>query len=577
MNKYEIIELVGSGAYGNVYKARHIESNELVAIKILKNHSHIDYLSIEEINNMKEIKSLKQLKDHKNLIKLKEVFVHVTNSINNPKIQTKQSNLKSNLELCLVFEYAHNSLRDIMEKIEEMKEKIPEQRIKSIIYQMALGIEYIHKSGYFHRDIKPDNIMLKNNEIVKIADFGFCCSQESFETHELTEYICTRFYRAPECLLKFPDYNTAIDIWGLGVVMAELYLLRPLFEANSEIEQFYEILKFLGTPKTNEWGEMYKYANLLNLKIPLYKKNSFSSLIPEISSQGVDLLHKLLILNPKSRPDINSVLNHPYFDELKYVKSKKIKIVENVNMHGVIPVGYTSPNISPKKSLLKRSIFINPTTIKELDQPPQPISQMSLLTHKKQNESHLQMDSPKKIEEYFFQKLIKLPSKIKFKNSMDCKTTNTSSNKTIKLSKPKLSLILPDILNIIPNSGQKNLPVIGKNKIFDHDIATNTPQSKRSTNFASFKREGSLIVQGEYVSNDYHTNSHILKTEPSNPNEDSSSSFSHNNSHVTGPILANTKKRDFNKLPSLSKFNQSFLKNKMFARMNTFQQNVDSD
>lgn len=117
--------------------------------------------------------------------------------------------------------------------MKDRKSSFPEGEIRSIIYQTLLGLAYMHKHGFFHRDMKPEN-MLVLGEAVKIADFGL--AREIRSRPPFTDYVSTRWYRAPEILLRSTNYNSPVDIFAVGAIMAELYLMRPLFPGNNETD-----------------------------------------------------------------------------------------------------------------------------------------------------------------------------------------------------------------------------------------------------------------------------------------------------------------------------------------------------
>ncbi|EGR34227.1 protein kinase domain protein [Ichthyophthirius multifiliis] len=241
MEKYNIIQNLGDGTYGQVYKAQNIKTGEYVAIKKLKRK----YTNWDECMSLREVRSLRKL-NHINLVKLKEIF------------QIKD-------ELMLVFEYLELNLYQMYMKYKEQKKSIPLKTIQSIIYQIAKGLDSLHKTGYFHRDLKPENILINQSENqVKICDFGL--AREVRCRPPFTEYVSTRWYRAPEVLLHSQSYNSPIDIFSLGCIMAELYLLNPLFSGNSELDQFFKIVNLMGTPIN--WNEGFNLAMRMGVNIP---------------------------------------------------------------------------------------------------------------------------------------------------------------------------------------------------------------------------------------------------------------------------------------------------------------------
>ena len=204
MNKYKVQELIGDGTYGLVFKGIELETGDLIAVKKLKSKIK----SWSECVHQKEVKVLGKLKNNPNIIKLKEVI------------------REPNSDVYFIFEYADCNLYQLIERQKKLGQDFSENKIKDIIYQIVLGMCYVHNNGYFHRDLKPENILLQEN-IVKIADFGL--AKELSTTGPLTDYVCTRWYRAPECVLKSVNYTASMDIFSIGAIMAELFLLKPLF------------------------------------------------------------------------------------------------------------------------------------------------------------------------------------------------------------------------------------------------------------------------------------------------------------------------------------------------------------
>jgi serine/threonine protein kinase len=160
-------------------------------------------------------------------------------------------------ELFLIFEYCETSLYNIMQQTKREGRQFEESQIKGMMHQLLCGLAHMHKHGFFHRDIKPEN-MLCHGDTIKIADFGL--AREIRSRPPFTEYVSTRWYRAPEILLHSTTYNSPIDLWAVGVLMAELYLGRPLFPGSSEGDQLYKICSVMGTPSPEQWREGPKLA-----------------------------------------------------------------------------------------------------------------------------------------------------------------------------------------------------------------------------------------------------------------------------------------------------------------------------
>ncbi|CAD7944559.1 unnamed protein product [Amoebophrya sp. A120] len=200
MQRYKVSKMLGDGTFGCVMKARNKQSNEQVAIKKMKKK----FYSWDECMSLREIKSLRKLV-HPGIVKLKEV-------------------IRENDELHLVFEFMEHNLYQMMkDKVKGFKESL----IRNLMYQTLGALSYIHKHGYFHRDLKPENLLV-TGETVKLADFGL--AREIRSRPPFTDYVSTRWYRAPEVLLRSQTYNSPIDLYACGGIMAELYMLRPLYE-----------------------------------------------------------------------------------------------------------------------------------------------------------------------------------------------------------------------------------------------------------------------------------------------------------------------------------------------------------
>ncbi len=287
MEKYETIDFLGEGSFAKVSKAKDLKTGEIVAIKKLKKK----YSTWDECVNLREVKSLNKLKQNENIIKLKEM------------IRTEEN-------LCLVFEYMEKNLYELMLEKNNKQKKFTETEIKYILYQTLQGLAYMHKYGFFHRDLKPENLLV-NIDKIKIADFGLAREIRSIPPY--TDYVSTRYYRAPECILKSTNYNSPIDIWALGCIMAELYNFKPIFYGGSEKEVFFRISSILGTPNTNSWAEGILLAKKCDLKFPNSSGTSLAQLVPEASKDAIDLLTEMLKWDPNKRSTAVNLLQHPFF------------------------------------------------------------------------------------------------------------------------------------------------------------------------------------------------------------------------------------------------------------------------
>lgn len=168
----------------------------------------------------------------------------------------------------------------------------------------------MHKKNYMHRDLKPENLLCYNNT-VKIADFGL--AKEIDARPPFTDYVSTRWYRAPEILLRQPDYNAPIDIFALGAITAELFTMRPLFPGQSEQDQMKQICKVLGTPSRINWPDGFKLASQMKYKFPQHLPQNLASLIQNASPDAIDLMTDMMHYDPKKRPTAGECLQYKFF------------------------------------------------------------------------------------------------------------------------------------------------------------------------------------------------------------------------------------------------------------------------
>lgn len=243
------------------------------------------------ITIIQTLQSLKKL-SHANVVKLKEV-------------------IRENDVLYFVFEYMQENLYQM---IKDRETHFPETTIKQILLQVMSGLAFMHRHGFFHRDLKPENILCCGPDTIKIADFGL--AREIRSRPPYTDYVSTRWYRAPEVLLHSTRYNSAIDIWAVGCIMAELYTFRPLFPGSSEVDQLFKICSVLGTPEKSDWNEGYRLASVIQFQFPECPKVPLDTLITRATEQGIELMIAMLQWDPDKRPTAQQSLRQPYFQSV---------------------------------------------------------------------------------------------------------------------------------------------------------------------------------------------------------------------------------------------------------------------
>ena len=214
--------------------------------------------------------------------------------------------------------------KNLYEAIEGRKKYLPEKKAKFWIYQTLKALEFMHKNGIFHRDIKPENILLLKNK-VKLADLGSC--KGMYSKPPFTEYISTRWYRSPECLLTDGYYNYKMDIWGLGCVFYEILTLEPLFPGDDEIDQVNKINYIMGSPSEELFEKFVKNsAHRSEFNFEYQKGVGIYKYLGHVSRDIVDLINKMLIYDPDLRPTAGQCLNHECFKEFVEQDLKKAKM-----------------------------------------------------------------------------------------------------------------------------------------------------------------------------------------------------------------------------------------------------------
>lgn len=307
VDDFERLNRIDEGTYGVVYRARDKRSGEVVALKKVKmdkEREGFPMTSLREINILLSF-------SHPSIVDVKEVVVG--------------SNLDS---IFMVMEYMEHDVKSLMES---MKVPFSQSETKCLMEQLLEGTRYLHDNWVLHRDLKTSNLLLNNRGELKICDFGLA-RQYGSPLRPYTQMVVTLWYRAPELLLGAKKYSTAIDIWSLGCIMAELLSKEPLFAGKSEIDQIDKIFKLLGTPNEQIWKA---YPTLPNVKKVNFVKQPYNNLRskfpatafggrPALSEAGFDLLNKMLTYDPEKRITAEEALKHEWFKEVPLPKAKEL-------------------------------------------------------------------------------------------------------------------------------------------------------------------------------------------------------------------------------------------------------------
>ncbi|WKA09193.1 hypothetical protein VitviT2T_026864 [Vitis vinifera] len=308
MEAFEKLEKVGEGTYGKVYRARERATGKIVALK--KTRLHEDDEGVPP-TTLREVSLLRMLSRDPHVVRLMDV---------------KQSlNKEGKTVLYLVFEYMDTDLKKYIRSFRQTGENIPTKTIKSLMYQLCKGVAFCHGHGVLHRDLKPHNLLMdRKTMMLKIADLGLARAF-TLPIKKYTHEILTLWYRAPEVLLGSTHYSTAVDMWSVGCIFAELITKQALFPGDSELQQLLHIFKLLGTPNEEMWPGVTKLPNWH--EFPQWSPNqnpknsssafpNLSAAVPNLDEDGLDLLSKMLKYDPSERISAKKAMEHPYFDDL---------------------------------------------------------------------------------------------------------------------------------------------------------------------------------------------------------------------------------------------------------------------
>ncbi|XP_006352417.1 cyclin-dependent kinase G-2-like isoform X4 [Solanum tuberosum] len=307
VDEFERLNRIDEGTYGVVYRAKDKKTGEIVALKKVKMEKEREGFPLTSLREINILLSL----HHPSIVDVKEVVV--------------RSSLDS---IFMVMEYMEHDLKALMET---MKKPFTQSEVKCLMLQLLHGVKYLHDNWVLHRDLKTSNLLLNNQGELKICDFGLA-RQYGSPLKPYTHLVVTLWYRAPELLLGAKQYSTAIDMWSLGCIMAEMLCKEPLFNGKSEVDQIDKIFRILGTPNETIWPG---FSKLPGVKVNFVKhqfnnlRNKFQSPTtsfmgkPDLSESGLDLLNKLLTYDPAKRLSADAALNHEWFREVPLPKSKE--------------------------------------------------------------------------------------------------------------------------------------------------------------------------------------------------------------------------------------------------------------
>ncbi|KAK9788436.1 hypothetical protein WJX73_004917 [Symbiochloris irregularis] len=297
--RYENVEKIGEGTYGVVYRARDVATGQVIALKKIRleqEEEGVPSTAIREISLLKELR-------HVNVVRLMDV-------------------IHCDRRLYLVFEYLDLDLKRFMDTHPHLCRD--HRLIKLYMYQMLEGIAYCHSHRVLHRDLKPQNLLIdRSNNYLKLADFGLARAF-GLPVRAYTHEVVTLWYRAPEILLGAQHYSTAVDLWSIGCIFAELINQKPLFPGDSEIDELFKMFRVLGTPNEQLWPGVSRFPDF-KTTFPKWSPRPVSEIVPELEAAGQDLLFKMLRYEPGQRITARAAMTHPYFADVRSLLERTLQ------------------------------------------------------------------------------------------------------------------------------------------------------------------------------------------------------------------------------------------------------------
>lgn len=312
---YEKVEQIGEGTYGQVYKARNKVTKDVVALKKIRVHSENFGLPVTAIREMKILSEL----SHPSMVRLLEIVTSVGDEDDDEDDKdSPRTDRKRRGSLYIVLEYLEHDLAGLL----DLNIAFAPVQMKALLKQLLEVLAYVHDNKYVHRDIKCSNLLIDNHLRLKLADFGLA-RRLSDLPGDLTNRVITLWYRPPELLLGATRYGPSVDCWGVGCIFAELIIGKPLFPAKVELEQLEAIFKVCGTPDARRWPgheDLPSFATMMpkitypdKLRQHLTEAARTAGTDKLVTSEAIDLISRLLTLDPHRRTSAKQALETRYF------------------------------------------------------------------------------------------------------------------------------------------------------------------------------------------------------------------------------------------------------------------------
>ncbi|XP_024390775.1 mitogen-activated protein kinase 4b [Physcomitrium patens] len=333
------IRPIGRGAYGIVCSAVNSETGEEVAIKKIGNAFDN---RIDAKRTLREIKLLRHM-DHENIVAIRDIIRPPTRENFN--------------DVYIVYELMDTDLHQIIRS----NQPLTEDHCQYFLYQLLRGLKYIHSAKVLHRDLKPSNLLLNANCDLKICDFGL--ARTTSETDFMTEYVVTRWYRAPELLLNCSEYTAAIDVWSVGCIFMELLNREPLFPGRDYVQQLRLITELIGSPEDHDLGFLRSdNARRYIRQLPRFARQPLDRKFPNMGPAAIDLVEHMLRFDPARRITVEEALAHPYLATLHDINDEPI-------CHSPFEFDFEQPSFTEehiKELIMMEAIAFNPGNVGDM-------------------------------------------------------------------------------------------------------------------------------------------------------------------------------------------------------------------
>ncbi len=296
---YRLVKLIGKGAYGAVYLAEDATGSR-VAVKYIVNA----FTGATDARRIfREIKVMQHFQ-HPNIVELKGIIL--------PR------DTENFTGMYIVSELMETDLHRVIHS----RQDLTSDHISYFIYQLLCALKHLHAASVLHRDLKPSNLLVNSDCSLKICDFGLARETDVTLSVALTEYVVTRWYRAPEVLLSGGQYTAAIDVWSVGCILGELLMRRPLFPGENYLHQLQLIMQTLGSPSLDDLHFVQtEAARQFILRQPYHRGVPFAQLMPHVRGPCLDLLHRMLLFDPHKRITIDEALDHPFMARVRAARA----------------------------------------------------------------------------------------------------------------------------------------------------------------------------------------------------------------------------------------------------------------